>query len=368
MHSWLAVLVLGLLGEPPADRMRARVLALEEEAKIVAGHGDWLSAADLREQAYLLTQSRDDLVYEIAEAAWKAKDCRRAVAYDHHFLEASSGPIDAEWMLRARARLDEFEREKCPERTPADDAALALTLAGRADRLADEGDVLGAAQQRARAAALDPSRPLLAYAAGVASWTANACDDAIAWFEHFRALPESKAHGEEFEHALVYIDVARLGECPVWTDEGRFQHALRLQQQGEALEHAFDWLGAAGKYERMFQLESAFVLQLSRAAQLLWQAARCADAESDYRAAAAVAPDIFKEDPRLESRRVRAISDVHGCPVGPRGRPAASPIETEHPPTIARDSTVGCSIGELRGCPGALGLLLFALVRRRRER
>ena len=111
MPLWALALVLGLLGEPPADRMRARVLAFEQEAETVAGHGDWLTAADLLEQAYLLRDARDDLAYEIAEAAWKAKDCRRAAAYYRHFLDGSS---TADRTLHARARLDEFERGKCP--------------------------------------------------------------------------------------------------------------------------------------------------------------------------------------------------------------------------------------------------------------
>ena len=210
----------------------------------------------------------------------------------------------------------------------------------------------------------------MAYAAGVASWTARACDDAIVWFEHFRALPGSQAHHEELESALVYLDVARAGECPGWTDEARFQYTLLLQQQGEALEHQFDWLGAAGKYERVFEVESASVWHVSRAAGLLWQARRCADAERDYRAAAAVAPDIFEDDPQLESERVHSITDVHGCPFEPRRNPAVGPIDTEHPPTIERGGAVGCSLGEPisepHGCHGSLGLLLLALVRRRR--
>lgn len=345
MRVGALVLLLGFLGEPPADRMRARVLAFEEEAEMVARYGDWLTAADLLEQAYVLTLSRDDLAYEIAEAAWKAKDCRRAAAYNRH----------------------DFERAACPERTSADDAALAVTLAARAERFAGEGDVLGAAHQLDRAAKLDPSRPMLAYDAGVASWTAHACDDAVAWFEQFRALPESAAHPDELEHARVYIDVARSGECPAWTDEDRFQYAMLLQRQGEALEHAFDWIGAAGKYERVFEVEPTSVWHLNRAAQLLWQAKRCADAERVYRAAAAVAPDIFGADPRLESERVLAITDVHGCPIEPRSSPPpAGPIHTEHPPAIERGGAVGCSTGEPGGCHGALGLLLLALVRRRR--
>jgi MYXO-CTERM domain-containing protein len=368
--------------EPPSGPLD-RVAALRKQAATISRHGDWLTVANLLEQAYVL-QPNPDLAYRIGEAARDAKDCARAGAYYREFLAAAAN-ADPALVQNAQQRLNELDAFECPVRTPEDDAATAQTLALRAKQLADEKDFLGAAIDYARAAQLDPKRPLLAYEVGVASWNAYACSDAVSWLYHFRELPDAKPHAKELKQTGKYINDSEAGKCPQWTEQARSEHARMLYEQGQTLEFAYDHLGAAGKYERAFEVLPSNVVLAFRAAENLWSARHCAEAEPYYRAFVAAATDARHDDARGKSQAILARIDAHGCPLAMSKGEASEPVDDGSdaigsggadqgpPPIEGGGSTVACSIsesgetGETRGWPAALGLLLLALVRRRRR-
>jgi tetratricopeptide (TPR) repeat protein len=258
----------GPLPSGPSKEILDRVAALEKEATAISKHKDWLTVADLLEQAYFLV-SDPDLAYRIGEAAREGKDCVRAGVYYREFLDAAEFAEPAQ-VQNAQKRLNQLDTFECPARTPEDDAAMAETLVRHAKQLADEKDFLGSAIEYARATELDPKRPLLAYEVGVASWNAHACSDAVSWFFHFRDLPEAKAHAKEIKQSSKYIDDSELGKCAQWTEQARSDHALLLYEQGQNLEFARDYLGAAGKYERAYEILPSNIVLAFRAAEMSW--------------------------------------------------------------------------------------------------
>jgi tetratricopeptide (TPR) repeat protein len=366
---------------PPQDVLD-RVEALRKQATTIEKHGDWLTVADLLEEAYFLLPD-PDLAYRLGEAARKAKDCARSGTYYREFLDASEFASAAQ-IQNARKRLDELETFECPARTAEDDAALAETFARHAKQLADQKDSLGAALDYARAAQLDPKRALLAYEVGVASWNAHACGDAVSWFYHFRELPQAKSHAKELKQSSKYIDESEQGKCVPWTEQARSEHARMLYEQGQTLEYARDYLNAAGKYERAFEVLPSNIVLAFRAAEMSWSARRCAEAEPHYRAFVAVATDARHDKARRKSETMLARIDAHGCPTAMWKTEGGAPIEDgdddvssatdgggdQGPPPIENGggNTVACSIDDSRGGLGVgIGLLLLALVRRRRK-
>jgi MYXO-CTERM domain-containing protein len=373
----------------PSKEVVDRVAALRKQATTISKHGDWLTVADLLEQAYFLLPD-PDLAYRIGEAAREGKDCARAGTYYRAFLEASDLAEPAQ-IQNAQKRLNELETFECPARTIQDDAAMAETLARRGKQLTDEKDFLGAALDYARAAELDPKRPLLAYEVGVASWSAHACSDAVSWFYYFRERPDSKPHGKELKQSGKYIDESETGKCAEWTDQSRSEHARLLYEQGQTLEFARDYLGAAGKYERAFEVLPSNVVLAFRAAEMSWTAQRCEEAEPLYRAFVAAATDARHDQARGQSQAILARIDAHGCPsalwkteggapigTGPNGGDTGAGDggggEQGPPPIEGGGSTVACSVGDSpagwSGWSGwsimGLGLLVLASLRRRR--
>jgi MYXO-CTERM domain-containing protein len=368
----------------PPQELLDRVASLRKQAASVEKHRDWLTVADLLEQAYFLLPD-PELAYRIGEAAREAKDCARAGSYYREFLNASEFAEPAQ-VQNAQKRLNELDTFECPARTPEDDAAMAETLALHAKQLAAEKDFLGAALDYAHAAELDPKRPLLAYEVGVASWNAHACGDAVSWLYHFRELPEAKPHAKEIKQTGKYIDESEGGKCVEWTEKARSEHARMLYEQGQTLEFARDYTGAAGKYERAFEVLPSNVVLAFRAAEMSWSAQHCAEAEPYYRAFVAAATDARHDAARGKSQSILARIDAHGCPTAIWKTEGGAPIDGGHdgtssetgggdqgpPPIEGGGSTVACSINgsgmssESRGWPAALGLLLLALVRRRR--
>jgi MYXO-CTERM domain-containing protein len=373
----------GPLPSGPSKEILDRVAALEKEATAISKHKDWLTVADLLEQAYFLV-SDPDLAYRIGEAAREGKDCVRAGVYYREFLDAAEFAEPAQ-VQNAQKRLNQLDTFECPARTPEDDAAMAETLVRHAKQLADEKDFLGSAIEYARATELDPKRPLLAYEVGVASWNAHACSDAVSWFFHFRDLPEAKAHAKEIKQSSKYIDDSELGKCAQWTEQARSDHALLLYEQGQNLEFARDYLGAAGKYERAYEILPSNIVLAFRAAEMSWSAQHCAEAEPYYRAFVADATDARHDKAREKSQSILARIDAHGCPTAMWKTEGGAPIDGGHdepstgpgggggeqgPPPIegGGGSTVACSIDDSRSGWGGLSLLvLLGLVRRRRR-
>lgn len=365
----------------PPQQVLDRIAALRKEAAEISRHGDWLTVTERLEQAYFLVPD-PDLAYRIGEAAREAKDCVRARAYYQVFLDARVG--DPELVQNTHKRLAELDAFECPARTPQDDAALAETLARHAKQLSDEKDFLGAALDYAQAAQLDPRRPLLAYEVGVASWNAHECADAVSWFYHFRERPEAKPHAKELKQSGKYIDESELGKCVQWTDQARSEHARLLHDQGQTLEFARDYVGAASKYARAFEVLPSNVVLAFRAAEMSWSAQHCAEAEPHYRAFVAAATDARHDEARGKSQGILALIDAHGCPTALWKTEAGPAVDAGNddngsdggeqgpPPIEGGGSTVACSVsdsggsGKSRGWPAALGLLLLALVRRRR--
>jgi hypothetical protein len=365
----------------------ARVEAAKKEAPKLSKYGDALSAADLLEQAYLLIPE-PELAFQIGQTAHRAKDCARAQAYYDRFL-ATAELADPAMVQLAQKHVNELRTFECPARTPEDDAALAETLSRRAVSLATEQDWLGAAIGYANAHALAPSRALLAYETGVASWKAHECGAAVSYFYHFVATADPRQHGKELKQSAKYINDSEAGKCQPQSSAAKADQARALYDQGQTREFAHDYLGAAGKYERAFELLPDNVVLAFRAAETLWIAQRCAEAQPHYRAFVAQATDPRFEEDRAKSENILARIDAHGCPAAlsntsTSGKPPVTSDGSQDPapgddgggpPPIESGSSVACSIGvdepANRGFGGgfgatAFGLIVLGLLRRRR--
>jgi tetratricopeptide (TPR) repeat protein len=367
----------------------ARVEAAQKEAAKLAKAGDWWSAAELLEQAFIVMPD-PELAFKVGEAAQRAKDCPRAQIYYDSFLE-SAELAPAAMVQAAQKGVNELRTFDCPARTTSDDAALAETLSKRALSLTNEQDWLGAALGYARAYQLAPTRPLLAYEVGVASWKAHECGDAVSYFYHFVATADPRVHAKELKQSGKYIDDSEAGKCQPWTADTKAEQARGLYDQGQTREFAHDYLGAAGKYARAFELLPGNSALAFRAAENLWTAHHCAEAEVHYRAFVAQATGGGDSKDRAKSESILARIDTHGCPAAlwntsvnaaqPDTSGDSGPGPDTHdgvdggPPPVGGGGggSVACSVrgpDADRGGFGAgvtgLGLLLLSLVRRRR--
>jgi uncharacterized membrane protein YgcG len=373
----------------PSKEAKARVAQADKEAKAMAKYGDWLGVADTLEQAYLVLAD-PVLAFRIGEAAQKAHDCARAQEYLERFLEVADLGQPESKIQSARKSLSELRDFECPRRSAEDEAAHAETFARQAKKLADEDDWLGAALSYAKAYELAPGRSELAFEVGEAAWKAHECHDAVSYFYHFRDVADPRKHRGQLRQAGKYIDDSEAGKCEPWKDELRGERARELYAQGQNLEFALDYLAAAGKYERAYELLPENTVLSFRVAEAYWTAHRCAAAEPHYRTFIAEATDSRFDSDRRKAENLVARIEAHGCPealwktstVGAKsgkggdgaassgdGQGGGSAGGGEGPPPIADNtSTVACSVGE----PGGLGGLaaffgLLVLVGRRRS-
>lgn len=361
-------------GPPPASEKPAfskeavaRVEAIQKEAEKYRRYGDHLTAADMLEQAYLLIPD-PNLAYRIGDAAHKAKDCARALRYYETFLDGSEF-ADSTMIKAAQKGANELRTFDCPPRTPDDENALVTTLVADAQRLTKEKDVLGAAFNYARAYQAVPTRPVLAYEVGVAAWNAHLCGDAVSYFYHFIDVADPRANARELKQARKYIDDSEAGKCQPWTDAARSQHARELFDQGQTHEFGLDYLGAAGKYARAYEVLPANVVIAYQAAEMYWRANWCAQAEPLFRNFVANADDRFAKE-RAESESILARIDAHGCPTalwnkdvsGVRSGDGSNDGGTqEGPPPVKPkgNSTVACTMVDEPGRGwGATGLVI----------
>jgi MYXO-CTERM domain-containing protein len=369
----------------PASIIAARVRTLETSAAAMGGRGDWLSAANAYEEAYVLTPGNQLLAFKIGNAAVKAKDCTRAQTYFARFVQFGDGDANPNEYQAAKKAMGELKTFACPARTPEDEAALAQTLSLKAQSLGAEGDWGGAALEYARAYQVAPQQHVLAHQVGVASWNAHACGDALGYFEHFNAVGDAKANRKQLREATKYIADAEAGVCKPEEAAQKDALARDLYSQAQSLELALDFVTAAGKYERAYELlpnNHAFAFRI---AESFWGGQHCEDAEPHYRAFASFATDPRYAEDLTRTRSILARIDAHGCPNALWNAGAAGTATTattsdtaapasgggdEAPPATAEGGggAANCSITDEGSNGGWLfGLLILGAMLRRRE-
>lgn len=370
----------------PAAIISARVKALQRSATAAGARGDWFSAAQALEEAYVLMPTDHLLAFEVGEAAVKAKDCTRAQTYYDRFLKFGDGNANPDQYLAAKKAIGELKTFDCPARTPEDEALVAQTLALAAESLAREEDWGGAALHYALAYQRAPQQHIYAFQVGLASWNAHECRDAVDYFEHFRAVGDLKANRKQMREANQFIVDAEQGKCQPLDVDTKTTLARKLYSQGQSLEVELDLLTAAGKYERAYALlpnNHAFAFRM---AESYWAAQHCEQAEPHYRTFV----DMGASDPRYaediaKARQILGRIATHGCPNAlwntsvaavapvsadaselPAGSTGAGNDEVP-PETNASGGSAHCAVSPDTTTPGTwlLGLLLLVGLRRR---
>ena len=239
-----------------------------------------------------------------------------------------------------------------------------------------------------------PTDPLLAFEVGVSAWKAQACGDAVSYFYYFLGIADAQRHRKQIKEANGYIDKAETGTCQPLSRNDLDKRARDLYAQGQELELTLDYLGAAGKYERAYELLPENHSLAFRSAESYWAGRSCAEAEPHYRTFVAKADASKFADDVAKSQHILARIDAHGCPkalwetsVAGGGTAAANTsgattdaagsaetttAESSDPPESGGDGggSAHCSVDDDRRPAGAIGLALLALVglvRRRRS-
>jgi tetratricopeptide (TPR) repeat protein len=359
---------------PPSDQHKwARIEVLEGEAARAAGRGDHLTAADRFEEAYYLDSGRHILAFRIGQAAWKAKDCKRATEYLDHFSKVGTTEHARE-LNQTTDILRELRTFECPARTPEDEAAVAATLTEEATALGAEEDWGGAAAKYAAAYQRLPDDHSFAYHVAVASWNSHECGDAETYLRHFVQVGDPKRHRKELKDARRKIEQLEAGQCPAFGPGEKDRYARFLFMQAQDCEKALDYRDAVGKYERAYFLlpdNHAFAWRIADAA---WRGFDCETAGNYARKFISVGTDPRYAADVAQAQRIVGKVDQHGCPnalwaADPGGAPAGAPSagESGPPPSGEQGGAASCSVSPAPGA--ALGPWLVPLLfgcRRRR--
>ena len=368
------------IADLPKDAIDARVKELQRMAIEAGERGDWLTAADAFEEAYVFTPDNLVLAYKAGEASNLAHDCARAAIYYERFVEYGDQSLFGAEIVMAKEALGELKTFECAPRTSDDEAARAATLALRAEALGEEDDWGGAAARYAEAYQLAPEEHSYAYYVAVASWNGRECEDATTYFNHFKSVADPSAHRRLLKETANYIEMASASMCPVWAEGEKDAHARELYKQAQALEAELDFLAAIDKYERAYyQLPNSHALAF-RIGESAWRAQLCEKAAENYRT---FVQKIDTSDSMYASDLSRANEllarvDGLGCPNALYSSSAPPPDEgkkrrggkaggagDEKPPS----SKMSCSVhDDSPPSPAALGLLMLALVGIRRRR
>ena len=368
----------------------ARIQSLELNAVAMGKYGDWWSAADALEEALRLAPENHLFAFKIGESARKAKDCKRAQAYFNRFLEHADPNLNPTEIQLAKKALGELKTFDCPVRNLVDETAAAETQKREANILKGEGDWGGAALHYAMAFQQTPADVLLAYEVGVAAWKAHACSDAVRYFYRVIELGDPKTQRKQIQDSDKYIARAEAGECkPVPAAEADTL-ARTLYDQAQTLELALDFLGAAGKYERAYELlpnNHAFAFRI---AESYWAGQYCESAKLSYQRFSAAATDPRYAEEWQKSKEILGRIATHGCPkalwntsissaaAATVGKPptalgsgsGAEPAPEAKPPETAEGGggSANCSVHDRAPAGGmALGLFVLACVIRRRR-
>jgi tetratricopeptide (TPR) repeat protein len=375
----------------PPQAVQARIAKLQRIAKETGDRGDWKSAADAFEEAYMLAPDNLGLAYKAGDAASKAKDCERARTYLERFTQQADPTMFAPELAIGNKTLGELKTFECPPRTPSDDAALAQTLALEAEVLGKEGDWGGAATAYAIGYQLDAKTATYAFQVAVASWNSRECNDAATYFAHFLTVADPKVNRTQIKETKRYQEEQSASMCPVWEVGEKETLARDLYAQGQARDLELDFKGAIGKYERAYYLLPTNHALAFRIGESAWKAQLCERAGQSYGiyVANVDANDArFANDVKIAKANIGKIDSL-GCPnalwggapaaAGGGGTTAATGggggggAGDEIPPESGGDGggSVACSISDSSGTgTGAIGfglLCLTALLRRRRD-
>lgn len=378
----------------PPQAVQARITKLQRIAKETGDRGDWKSAADAFEEAYILAPDNLAFAYRAGDAAAKAKDCDRARAYLERFTQQADPTMFAPELAIGNKTLGELKTFECPPRTPGDDAALAQTLVLEAEVLGKEGDWGGAATSYAVAYQLDAKTHANAFHVAVASWNARECTDAATYFAHFASVADPKVNRAQLKETKTYQEEQSASMCPVWEVGEKETLARDLYAQGQARDMELDFKGAIGKYERAYYLLPTNHALAFRIGESAWKAQLCERAGESYGVYVANvdANDArFANDVKIAKANLGKIQSL-GCPnalwggapaaagggggtttavAGGGGGGGAGGAGDEVPPESGGDGggSVACSVTDTAPS-GAIGfglLALLGLVRRRRQ-
>ncbi|WP_146157261.1 MYXO-CTERM sorting domain-containing protein [Enhygromyxa salina] len=376
-------------GLPPAA-VTARIAKLQKIGKEAADRGDWLSAADAFEEAYVLAPDNLVLAYKTGDAAAKAKDCERARINLERFVQYGDQTLFAPELALANKTLGELKTFECPPRTPADEAALAGTLVKRAEELGKQEDWGGAATTYALAYQLTPEDHALAFQVAVASWNSRECADADTYFAYFLTVGDPKLHRTQLRETKRYQEESAAGMCPKWAVGEKETHARDLYAEAQALDLELDFKAAIGKYERAYYILPTNHALAFRIGDAAWKGQECEQAQAAFSTFTA---NVDATDPRHSAdvkiaKGILARIDSAGCPnalwsSGGAKKPAASDTADvvpdpggevggdERPPKSGGGGggSVACSVTDQDAPAGGLafGLLLLAAAIRRRE-
>jgi MYXO-CTERM domain-containing protein len=376
----------------PPQAVQARITKLQRIAKETGDRGDWKSAADAFEEAYILAPDNLALAYKTGDAAAKAKDCERARAYLERFIQQADPTMFAPELAIGNKTLGELKTFECPPRTPSDEAALAQTLVLEADALGKEGDWGGAATAYAIAYQIDAKTHAHAFQVAVASWQARECNDAATYFAHFASVADPKVNRAQIKETKKYQEEQSASMCPVWEVGEKEMLARDLYAQGQARDMELDFKGAIGKYERAYYLLPTNHALAFRIGESAWKAQMCDRAGQSYTTYVANvdANDArFANDVKVAKANLGKIQSL-GCPnalwggapaaaggggttvaAGDGGGGGGGGAGDEVPPESGGDGggSVACSVTDSpRGGAVGLGLLaVLGLLRRRRQ-
>jgi tetratricopeptide (TPR) repeat protein len=371
----------------PPQAVQARIATLQRIAKETGDRGDWKSAADAFEEAYVLAPENLALAYKTGDAAAKAKDCERARVYLERFTQQADPTMFAPELAIGNKTLGELKTFECPPRTPDDEAAYAKTLQLEAERLGKEGDWGGAATSYAIAYQLDAKTHAYAFFVAVASWNSRECNDAATYFAHFASVADPKVNRAQLKETKKYQEEAGASMCPVWAVGEKETLARDLYAQGQARDAELDFKGAIGKYERAYYLLPTNHALAFRIGESAWKAQMCERAGQSYTTYVSSVDNNdarFANDVKVAKANLAKIQ-ASGCPGALWG---AAPVATtttttptgggaggagdEIPPESGGGGggSVACSVTDTTPTGGALGfglLCLAAVLRRRRD-
>lgn len=282
----------------PDDLERGRAALLVTKARARRDAGDFMTAAEYFEQAYLLSPESAALALEVAEAALHAGACDRSQAYAAH---ASARDDRTENDAGAALRLADHD---CQDAAAPVVAARVRFLGAEAERIA-AANLFGASRLYLDAARLQPNDVALATRALRTLVQAGDCTTAALQLQRFMS---DRADGRSMREIAKVV--TQCVETPVSTRE---QAALGLHREGVDSLTRFDY----GTAERLLAWSNDLTpgrpeirVAWARAA---WMLGDCATAS---RALTGREQGVAADDPALAAWAADAKGRIAklGCP------------------------------------------------------
>ena len=200
--------------EPEVDpEAEEQAKSLYTQAEKLAKKKKWAEAAKLYEEAYYLVPGKHGFAHKVGVAAFRAKDCDKALSYMLHFLSYAVDEQYEDKRAEAREILTKMLEQGCVTEAQVGNAHLSEEQKEEKSReLYEQAEALAAAAKWSEAVplyeqayTLVPSKVGFAHKVGLAAYEAKDCDKAHQYLVFFVEYADPNKYADRRAEATKLV-------------------------------------------------------------------------------------------------------------------------------------------------------------------